>query len=303
MSGIANPRFDMAQSTSRDQETTGWWTLLQQTWNDWLEDNAPTLGAALAYYSAFSLAPLVLIVLGLVGLILGEEAARGEFQHQLQSLVGPQVAEAVQATVAQARQPGRGIAATLIGGVTLLIGASGVFGQLQNSLNIIWEVERPPDRGVWGMLQDRFLSFTLVLGTAFLLLISLILSAAINMLGKWVGGVLPAPELLLQGANFALSFGITTLLFAMIFKWVPDAQIAWKDVWLGAVLTALLFTLGKWGLGIYLGRSAVGSGFGAAGSLVLVLVWVYYSSQVLFFGAEFTQAHAQAAGRRVTTSK
>ena len=211
--------------------------------------------------------------------------------------MGSDVAAALEGMIAETRKPSRGIAATIIGFTTLLVGASGVFGQLQSSLNILWDVDRKPTTGLWGLIRDRFFSFTLVLGTAFLLLVSLVLSTAINLLGAWMSRILPAPEFILQALNSVISFGIITFLFAAIFKWLPDVKVKWKDVWIGAVITAALFTLGKLALGIYLGYTAANSGFGAAGSLVLILLWVYYSSQILFFGAEFTQVHARASER------
>jgi membrane protein len=270
-----------------------WIGLLKATIADWVEDDAQSLGAALAYYSIFSLAPLVIISIGIVGLIFGSEVAQTGLHQQLENVMGSRVAAAVESMSAAARSPSGGAIATIIGVVTLLIGATGVFGQLQNSMNKIWEVERKKSSGILGWLKDRFLSLTLVLGTAFLLLVSLLLSAMLSFIGGWIGNILPAPEIVLQIGNFILSFAVISVLFAMIFKWVPDVHISWRDVWAGAIITAVLFAIGKWALGIYLGKAAVSSNFGAAGSLVLVLVWVYYSSQILFLGAEFTQAFAR----------
>lgn len=283
---------------SQTSGVSSWTSVLKEAVHDWSEHRAPTLGAALAYYAAFSLAPLLVITLALVGLAFGEEATQGELRNQLRQLMGPQVAAGLEELVAAARKPSEGITAAIIGGVMLLIGASGVFGQLQDSLNIIWDVHRKSTGGIMQLLRDRFFSFTLVLGTAFLLLVSLLLSATLNFFAGWIARYLPQSEILMHAGNAILSFAIVTLLFAMIFKFVPDAKITWRDVWPGAILTAVLFTLGKWGLGVYLGRSAVASAFGAAGSLVLVLLWVYYSSQILFFGAEFTQAYSRLNGSR-----
>jgi membrane protein len=189
--------------------------------------------------------------------------------------------------------------ATVVAVATLLIGASGVFGQLQDALNTVWGVEPKEGRGVWGFIKDRFLSFVAVLGTGFLLLVSLVLSSALAALGKWFSGSLPLPEAVLQAINFLLSFIVITGLFALIFKVLPDAKVAWRDVWIGAALTAVLFTIGKFAIGLYLGKSNVASAYGAAGSLVIVLVWVYYSAQILLYGAEFTQVYANRFGERI----
>jgi membrane protein len=192
--------------------------------------------------------------------------------------------------------------ATIVATVTLLAGASGVFAQLQDSLNSLWGVEPKEGRGLWGIIRDRFLSVATLLGTGFLLLVSLVLSAALSAFGKWFGGWLPAPEFVLQGLELVISLAVITGLFALMFKALPDAQIAWGDVWIGAGLTAVLFTIGKFAIGLYLGKSDVGSAYGAAGSLVILLVWVYYSAQILLFGAEFTQVYANALGSRIVPS-
>ena len=205
--------------------------------------------------------------------------------------------------IQRANQPTTGIVATVVATATLLLGASGVFGQLQDSLNTIWGVQPKEGRGIWGLIKDRFISFAALLGTGFLLLVSLVLSAGLAAFGKWFGGWLPAPEVVLQVLEFLISFAVITGLFAMIFKILPDAQVAWRDVWVGAALTALLFTVGKFAIGLYLGKSDVGSAYGAAGSLVILLVWVYYSAQILLFGAEFTQVYANAVGSRIVPSK
>lgn len=258
------------------------------------------LGAALAYYTVFSLAPLLLISIALAGFFLGEEAARGQVLNQLSGLIGEQGGQAMQDMVQNANaKPTTGLVASIIGVVTLLFGASGVFGQLQTSLNIVWGVEPKPGRGITGLLKDRFLSFGFILVVGFLLLVSLILTAAITFVAEWLGRMTPGLEALAQVLNFVLSFGVITVLFALIFKYLPDAKIAWKDVWLGAVITAALFVLGKFALGLYLGTGSVGSSFGAAGSLIILLLWVYYSAQILFFGAEFTQVWANRFGEKV----
>jgi membrane protein len=275
------------------------WQLFRQTGSDWVEDKAPRLGAALAYYSMFSIAPLVVIVLTISGLAFGEQTVSDAMDSQLRDLLGESGAEVVEDMVKAARKPSRGIIATMIGLVALLFGASGVFGQLQDALNTIWEVKPKPGRGLWGLLKDRFISFAMVLGTGFLLLVSLMLSAALAVIDKWAAGVLPGPPWIAAAGGIIVSFLVTASLFAMIFKIVPDAEIAWKDVWAGAFVTAFLFALGKYALGLYLGRSDAASAYGAAGSLMLVLVWTYYSAQILFLGAEFTQAYAHLYGSKV----
>lgn len=262
------------------------------------------LGAALAYYTVFSLAPLLVISIAMAGLILGQEAAQGQIFDQLRGLIGDEGGRAIQDMVQSAgAKTSSGVIASIIGIITLLLGASGVFGQLQTSLNIMWGVEPKPGRGLTGMLKDRFLSFGFILVVGFLLLVSLMLSAAITFAAEWMGQISPGTEVLAQVLNLVLSFAVIALLFALIFKYLPDATIAWRDVWLGAAITAALFTLGKFALGLYLGKSSVGSSFGAAGSLVVLLVWVYYSAQILFFGAEFTQVWANRFGEQVSPDK
>jgi membrane protein len=273
--------------------------ILKKAGSDWMEDQAPTLGAALAYYTVFSLAPLLIIAIAIVGLVFGQEAAQGQIFEQLRGLLGEASAKAMQDMVQNANaKPATGVVATLIGVVTLLFGASGVFGQLQTSLNAIWDVEPKPGRGILGLVRDRILSFGFILVVGFLLLVSLLLTAAVAVVAQWFG-MPPAMETLAQILNFVLSLAVITLLFAMIFKFLPDAKIAWHDVWIGAFITALLFTVGKLALGLYLGKSGVGSSYGAAGSLIVLLLWVYYSSQILFFGAEFTQVYANRFGSHV----
>ena len=276
--------------------------LLKQTVSEWLEDRASRLGAGLAYYTAVSLAPLLIILIAIAGFVLGRQAVEGQVVAQIQGLVGKTGAEAIQAMIASASQPKAGIIATVVSIATLLFGASGVFGALQDALNTIWEVTPKPGRGMLGMLRDRFVSFTMLLGVGFLLLVALVLSAGLAALGKFLGGLLPIPEAVLQAVNFVISFGVITLLFALIYKILPDAEIRWSDVWTGAAVTALLFTIGKFVLGLYLGKSSAGSAYGAAGSLIVVLLWVYYSAQILFFGAEFTQVYANTYGSRVVPS-
>lgn len=275
------------------------WHLIKEAAADWSHDRAPRLGAALAYYTVFSLVPFLVVVIALIGLVLGQEAAQSAILSHIATLVGDQSAAAIKDMIQRADQPSTGLVATGLAVVTLLFGASGVFGQLQDALNTVWGVEPKEGRGVWGFIKDRFLSFVAVLGTGFLLLVSLILSSALAAFGKWFSGLLPLPEALLHLFNFVLSFVVVTGLFALIFKVLPDAKVAWRDVWVGALLTAALFTIGKYALGLYLGKSNVASAYGAAGSLVLILVWVYYSAQILLYGAEFTQVYANRLGERI----
>ena len=275
------------------------WRLMKDAASDWSRDRAPRLGAALAYYTVFSLVPFLVVVIGVIGLVFGEVAAQSAILSQIAELVGEQTAAAIKDMIQRANQPSTGLFATAVAVATLLIGASGVFGQLQDALNTVWGVEPKEGRGVWGFIKDRFLSFVAVLGTGFLLLVSLILSSALAAFGKWFGGLLPLPEAVLQLMNFAFSFLVVTGLFALIFKVLPDAKVAWRDVWIGAALTSALFTIGKFALGVYLGKSNVASAYGATGSLVLVLLWVYYSAQILLYGAEFTQVYANRVGERI----
>ena len=279
-------------------------SLLKQTASEWMEDDAPTLGAALAYYTVFSLAPLMTIAIAIAGFFFGKEAAQGQIFDELRGLLGEEGGKAVEEMVQSANaQPTAGVVATIISVIILLFGASGVFGQLQASLNTIWGVKPKPGRGVLGMIQDRLLSFGFTLVVGFLLLVSLMLTAGIALMADWVGGLMPGSETLAQILNVVFSLTMITLLFAMIFKFLPDAKIAWRDVWIGAFLTALLFTIGKFALGIYLGKSGVASSYGAAGSLIVLLLWVYYSSQILFFGAEFTQVYANRFGSRIAPAE
>lgn len=273
--------------------------LLKQTAKEWSEQDVPRLGAALSFYTLFAIAPLFVIVLAVAGFWFGAEAASGELFGQVSGLVGTEGGKAIQSLVVAADQPKTGAWATVIAAATLVVGATGVFVQLQDALNSVWGVRRVPGRGLRNFIKDRLLSMALIVGIGFLLLVSLVLSAGLSMLGKFMGGLLPAQEALLQVINFVISFGVITLLFAMIFKVLPDVKIAWREVWIGAMITALLFNLGKFLLGLYLGRSSATSAYGAAGSLVIVLLWVYYSAQILFFGAKFTQIYANQYGSRL----
>ena len=277
--------------------------LLKETIREWREDGANRLAAALAYYTTFSLAPLLVLIIAIAGLVGGREAAQSRTMAQVQDLLGADGREFVEGMIESASQPETGLAATFIGAVTLLFGALGVFGELQNSLNTIWEVKPKPARnwidGVRRFVVRRLLSFTMVLGIGFLLLASLVISAAVGAFGEYVGNRWPLADFWLGLINFIISFLVITFLFAMIFKFLPEIKIAWKDVWLGAAVTSALFSLGKFLIGLYLGRSQVGNTFGAAGSMAILLIWVYYSAQILFLGAEFTQVYASRYGSRI----
>jgi membrane protein len=277
--------------------------LIKESFSDWSEDKASRLAAALAYYTVFSISPLLVIAIAIAGQVFGQEAAQNQIVGQIQGLVGRESAEAIQGMIENARRPSASLFAASVGVITLLLGASGVFGQLQDALNTIWEVMPRSDRGIMGTIKDRFFSFTMVLGVGFLLLVSLIISAALSALNNFMTGLLPGIEIVWQILNFIISFGVITVLFALIFKVVPDVEIAWGDVWIGALVTALLFTLGKFAIGLYLGNSAVTSTYGAAGALVVILLWVYYSAQILFLGAEFTQVYANKYGSRIVADK
>lgn len=273
--------------------------LLKQTFKEWQKDKASRLAAALAYYTVFSLAPLLIIAIAIAGAIFGEEAARGEIVGQIQGLVGKQGAEIIETSIENANKPDVSNVASIISIIFLLFGASGVFAQLQEALNTVWEVKPKPQQGILNFVRKRFLSFSAVLGIGFLLLVSLIVSALLSTLNNYMSGFLPGFDLLWQILNLAIAFGVITLLFALMYKFLPDVKIAWNDVWVGAIITTILFIIGKFILGLYIGRGSFGSTYGAAGSLVIILAWVYYSAQILFFGAEFTQVYARKFGSRI----
>ena len=276
--------------------------LFKDTGLEWYEDEVPRKAASLAYYTLLSTAPLVLFSVAIAGLLFGDEAARGQIAGQISSVVGEQAATAIQSVARSAHQSDSGTLGSIVGVVVLLVGASGVFGELQTALNEIWSVKPKPGRGIRGFLRDRFWSFTMVLGVAFMLLVSLVISTALAALGRYLSGSLPGGEAVWQILNFLISLAIITGLFGLIFKVVPDAEIRWRDVWVGAGFTAVLFTLGKFVLGLYLGKSTVASSYGAAGSIVALVVWVYYAAQIAFLGAEFTQVYARLFGKDIKPS-
>lgn len=272
------------------------WPLLKQTFAEWKDDEIPRLAAALAYYTAFALAPVLLVVTAVAGLLFDSARVRAEILEQMDALLGASGAGLV-GTMLEAAGRSRGSVLALgVGVATTLFAASGLFGELQAAINRVWEVRPKEGRGILGLLKDRFVSFAMVLGIGFLLLVSLVLSAALAAVGKYAGGILPAWSAVLQVLNFVAGLALAAVLFAMIFKVLPDVDLPWRAVWTGAAVTAGLFTLGRALIGLYLGRSSVGSTYGAAGSLAIMLLWVYYSSQILLLGAEFTQVHARWRG-------
>ncbi|MDM0044726.1 YihY/virulence factor BrkB family protein [Variovorax dokdonensis] len=273
--------------------------LCRKSVNAWIDDFAPSMGAAIAYYTMFSLAPLLVIVIAVAGAVFGREAVQGEIAEQLTGLIGRDGALAVQGLVRSASEPDRGLIAGIISGVVLLVGATTVFAELQSALDRIWHVpERDKPSGVWAVLRARVLSFGLILALAFLLMVSLVVSAVVAAFGTWAGALMPGATVLLQALNLAISVGMTTVLFAMIYKFMPTTPIGWRDVWVGAGVTAVLFEVGKTLISLYLGMSSVTESYAAAGSLVVVLAWVYYAAQVFLLGAEFTKVHADANGSR-----
>jgi len=273
--------------------------VLKETATGWDEDNVNRLAASLAYYTLLSIAPLVILAVAVAGLAFGQEAAREHIGRELSSVVGSGAGTAIEAIAKNAKSPGSGLFSVIVGVVVLLFGASGVFGELQSALNTVWEVAPKPGRGIWGLVKDRFFSFTLVVGVAFLLLVSLLVSAALTWVGQIFSRALPGGAALWQVLNFVISLAVVSALFATMFKALPDAKIRWRDVWVGAAVTALLFTLGKFALGLYLGGAGVSSAYGAAGSIVALVIWVYYSSQVLLIGAEFTEVYARRFGSKI----
>jgi membrane protein len=276
------------------------WGLIKESVSRWSEDRAPSMGAALSYYTVFSLAPLLVIVIGIAGLVFGEEAARGAVVEQLQGLIGDEGARAINELIENADKTGTGIVATMVGVVTLLIGASGVFVELQDDLDRIWKAPPRVGAGILNFIRARLLTFGMVLAFGFLLLVALVLHAALAAVGKYWGGIFGGTEWLLHLINFLISFGVVTVLFAMIYKILPNLKIEWDDVWIGAVATAFLFTSGKFLIGLYLGKSAVASSYGTAGAVVILLIWMYYSAQIFLLGAEFTYLFAHHHGSRIS---
>src|SRR5512141_693910 len=279
------------------------WVLIRKSVGAWVDDYAPSTGAALAYYTLFAIAPLLIIAMAVAGLVFGQEAGGGEIVAEIQGLIGQKGAIAVQGLLKSTNKPVQSIFATVVSIITLVIGATTVFAELQSDLDRIWRVPAPAkENGLWNLLRAHLLSFGLVLGLGFLLLVSLLVSSAIAAFGKWGGGFIGGWEALLYVLNFSISFTITTFLFAMIYKFMPRARIVWRDVWVGAAVTAILFEVGKFLIGLYLGKTSVASGFGAAGSLVVLLVWVYFSAQIFLLGAEFTWVYSHEYGSKAAQS-
>ena len=275
------------------------WFLLKTTATQWINDKCPQLGAALAYFTVFSLAPLVLILLAFFGLFFGSDHARDKIIEQLRYMIDPSGIQVIKDIASSAAEPQSGILATLLGIVVGLFGASGVFGQLQDALNTIWGVKAKPGAGLWAFLRARFLSFAMVAGVCFLLLVSLTVESVLRGLSTYLQNLLPGGHILALLLFLILDVGAVIALFAMIFRFLPDIKIGWRDVWIGASLTGLLFVLGKFILGLYLGSGAAGSAYGAASSLITLLLWIYYSAQILLFGAEFTQVYTHSYGSRI----
>lgn len=275
------------------------WQLIKAAASSWSDDYAPSMGAALSYYTLFSIAPLLLIVISVAGMVFGEEAARGEIFGQLNSFMGSEAAAAIQGLLESVNKPAKGAFATIVGVALVLIGATTVFAELQDAMDRIWRAPaRNKTSGLWSLLRARLLSFGMILSIGFLLMVSLVMGAALSALSRWWSPLFTGWETVAQVLNTLFSFAITMLAFAMIYKIMPRVKIAWRDVWIGAAVTALLFTVGKFLIGFYIGRSGVVSGFGAASSIVIVLIWVYYSAQIFLVGAEFTWVYSHIFGSR-----
>lgn len=284
------------------------WAFLKQTYAKWNEHEAPRLGAALAFYTVLSLAPLLVLVIAIAAFAFGEQRAQLAITAQARDLIGENGAAAVHTMLTNSHHASSGILASILAIVTLLFGASGVFTELRSALNKIWDVQITSASGFIGMIKEKIFSFGMVLSVGFLLLVSLVVSALLAVLGTFFTGLLPIPAVVLETLNFVVSLAVVALLFALIFHFVPETKVAWKDVWVGSVATAILFTIGKSLLGLYLGKASPGSAYGAAGSFVVTIVWVYYSAQIFYFGAEFTRAfsdgtHPAADERQASLSR
>jgi len=280
-------------------------SLLKQTVSEWLEDQVPQLGAALAYYTVFSLAPLVLLLLAIVGFIFRNDPAGAwrKMTEEMSYFLDKSALDVVANIAQTASHPNKGMSATIIGILLALFGASGVFGQLQNALNTIWGVKAKPGAGIVGFIRSRFLSFAMVAGVCFLLLVSLVFESVLKSFSRYVQAMFPGGIVIALVVYSIFDLAVVVLLFASIFKFLPDVKIQWRDVWIGAVMTAIFFAIGKWALGLYLGSGTASSAYGAASSLITLLLWIYYSSQILLFGAEFTQVYAARAGRAFVPDK
>jgi membrane protein len=279
----------------------GLWNALKGAGLQWLEHKDAKAGAAIAYYSIFSIGPLIVVVISIAGLLFGREDVQAEVTTAIKGLLGDKGAEAVNTMLTSAGNPSEGIFASIIGTVALVFAAIGVVVQLKEALNAVWEVDKPPGKGIWGFVRAYVLSLAGVLAIAFLLLISMLLTAGLAAFSKSFGSVIP--ETFMHAVSFAVSFGVTSLLFALMFKWLPDTQVAWRDVWLSALVTAALFEIGKFLIGFYIGKQGLESTYGASASIVVVLIWVYYSAQIVLFGAELTNMRAKQAGQLVAAER
>jgi membrane protein len=275
--------------------------ILREAFNRWIADGASEMAAALSFYTVFSLAPILIVATALAGFVFGRDAAQGQIVRQLEGLIGQTSAAAIQGMILAANRPAQGIIATIASIVSLTVGAVGVLGQLKVSLNRIWKTEEAG--GVKEVVKRNAIFLSMILGIGFLLMVSLIINAALAFAGKWMSSLLPATSVMLQLAAELASLGVITVLFAAMFRILPSAKINWGDVWVGAAVTACLFSLGKFALGMYLGRSTVGSAYGAAGAILIVLLWVYYSGLIFYFGAEFTKAYSEVYGSRNRMAK
>jgi membrane protein len=271
-------------------------SLLKRTASEWIDDNAPSRAASLSYYTIFSLAPLLLLATAIAGLVFGRQAISGELGRQLQGLLGAASAKAIEDMMASASHLGSGVVATIVGVVLLVVGSTGAFVELQDTLNAIWDVDKAKTSGLWAFMRARLLSFAMIGVIAFLLLVSLLVSAALAAVGHFAEQSLPGGEVLFQIVSSLVSLAVITVLFAAMFKVLPEVKIAWRDVWLGASVTSVLFVIGKLLIGLYVGKSSFASSYGAAGSFAALLVWIYYSAMIVFFGAELTQVHARSRG-------
>lgn len=280
------------------------WHVLRHAGLKWWSDNALRLSASLSYYTLFSLAPMLIIVIAVAGMIFGQEAVEGRLMEEIQGLVGAESALAIQSMIQHAREPGANATATLISLIAMVVLSTGVFVELQDALNLIWRIKPTGTSAAafWRVLKSRLFSFCLVLGIGFLLIVSLTLSAAVAAIGRFFAALLPGPEVLIHGLYAVVSLALFTALFGMMFKILPETSIAWRHVWMGAFVTAVLFTIGKVGIGLYLGKTGVASAYGAASSLAVILLWVYYSAMILFFGAEYTYVSSQMSKASLGTA-
>lgn len=290
---------ELSESIYLEMNIKAWIAMLKQTASKWSDHHATRLGASVAFYTLLSFAPLLVLLAAIVALVLHDKnAAQNGLIDQAKQMMGSGGGDAVKSLLASAQKPSSGVFASIVSFIVLLFGASGVFTELHDALNLIWDATPKASSGLMGLIKDRLFSFGMVLSVGFVLLVFLFVSAALAFVGKFFGQVVPMPDAVLQIANFILSFVVITFLFALMFKFVPAVKISWRNVIVGAIGTSLLFTIGKFLLGLYLGKASVGSTYGAAGSLVAVIVWVYYSAQIFFFGAEFTRVYADAHADR-----